>query len=131
MPYDKTLERITYSTYFDELRDVCTVCRVCWNITRHTRKVNYVKIKHIRTGTLSMALPSLEMVACMSLWSLEVAWQASLTSCTHSLTASLCSGEMHPPGTEECGGGEEGEGEGEERGRGGRGASEEENHWRE
>ena len=47
MPYDKTLERITYSAYSDELRDVYTVCRVCWNITRHIRKVDYVKIKGI------------------------------------------------------------------------------------
>ena len=59
-----------------------------------------------------MALPSLEMVACMSLWSLEVAWQASLTPRTHSLTASLCSREMHPAGTEECGGERKGRGRG-------------------
>ena len=47
MPYDKTLEHITYFTYSDEVRDVYTICRVCWNITRHVRKVNYVKIKSI------------------------------------------------------------------------------------
>ena len=47
MAYDKTLERITYSAYSDELRDVYTICRVCWNITRRIMKVNYVKIKGI------------------------------------------------------------------------------------
>ena len=47
MPYDKTLEGITYSTHSDELRDVYIICRVCWNITRYIRKVNYVKIKGV------------------------------------------------------------------------------------
>ena len=42
------LWNVSHSTYSDELQDVYTICRICWNITRHMRKVNYVKIK----GTL-------------------------------------------------------------------------------